>query len=94
LLADYRSKRKFSELRKAIESGPFEVLREEIINQQVVLALQNDWANKANVYKNFVPPLFRQIGLQWAAKVQSRLIKKFSSNEKIYFSYILKKQPG
>lgn len=94
LFADYRSKNKFSTCRKAIELAQFIIIKEEIINRHVVSALQLDWDNKAKIYKHFVPPIFRQIGLHWASKVQSRLIKKFHSNEKIYFSYILKKQSG
>jgi ubiquinone/menaquinone biosynthesis C-methylase UbiE len=99
LFADYRSKRNFPTCRRVLELSPFIIIKEEIINQQVVLALQSDWDNKVKVYKQFVPPIFHDIGLYCASKVQLRLIEKFQSyNEKwqsykkIYFIFILQKQ--
>jgi ubiquinone/menaquinone biosynthesis C-methylase UbiE len=92
LFADYRSKRKFPTCRMIIEMAQFTIIKEEIINQQVVLALQNDWDNKSKLYKHVVPLIFRNIGLHCASKVQLRLIEKFQSHQKIYFHHICQKQ--
>jgi len=92
LFADYRKKKKLPNLRKVIESPSFKVVKEEFINQQVVSALQMDWDRKCQVYKKFVPFFIYNIGLNYAYKIQSRLIKKFHSGQKIYFYYILQKQ--
>jgi ubiquinone/menaquinone biosynthesis C-methylase UbiE len=92
LFADYRSKKKLPDLRKAMESVQFKVVKEEFINQQVVSALQMDWDKKCQVYKKFAPWFLHQIGLSIAYKVQSRLIGKFHSDRKIYLNYILQKQ--
>ncbi len=94
LFADYRSERKFPICRWVMESTPFILIEEEIINQEVVLALQSDWDNKAKVYKQFLPPIFHNIGLYCASKVQLRLIKKLQSYKKIYFIFILQKRSG
>jgi ubiquinone/menaquinone biosynthesis C-methylase UbiE len=92
LFADYRSKRKFPTCRMILEMAHFAIIKEEIINQQIVLALQNDWDNKSKLYKQLVPLIFRNIGLLCASRVQSRLIDKFQSHQKIYFHYICQKQ--
>ena len=91
LFADYRSKNKIKTLRKVIELNSFKVIKEDFINRQVVSALQNDWDNKCQVYKKFAPRFLHNIGLKCAYKIQSRLIEKFHSNQKIYFNYTLKK---
>jgi hypothetical protein len=93
LFADYRSKNKFSELRKAIESASFEVVKGECINRQVVSALQLDWDRKCQVYKELVPGFLHNVGLNYAYKIRSELIGKFGSDRKIYFNFILQKQP-
>jgi ubiquinone/menaquinone biosynthesis C-methylase UbiE len=91
LLADYRSKKKLDCVREAIKEASFKVVKEEFINQQVVSALQKDWAKKCQVYKKFVPRFLHNIGLNCAYNVQSKLIEKFSHNRKFYFNYILQK---
>jgi ubiquinone/menaquinone biosynthesis C-methylase UbiE len=92
LFADYRSKKKLPDLRKALEAVAFKVVKEESINRQVVSALQMDWDNKWQVYKKFIPCFLHNIGLRFAYKIQSQLIEKFHSDRKIYFNYILQKQ--
>jgi SAM-dependent methyltransferase len=92
LFADYRSKKKFRTLRKVIELNSFKVIKEDVINRQVVSALQNDWDKKCQVYKKFAPRFLHTIGFNCAYKIQSRLIEKFRSNRKIYFNYTLQKQ--
>jgi SAM-dependent methyltransferase len=91
LFADYRTKKKLPDLRKAMESVSLKVVKEEFINRQVVSALQMDWGRKCQVYKKFVPCFLHTIGLNYAYKIQSNLIEKFRSERKIYFNYILQK---
>jgi ubiquinone/menaquinone biosynthesis C-methylase UbiE len=92
LFADYRSKKKLPNLRKAMESVSLKVLKEETINRQVVSALKMDWDRKGQVYKKFAPRFLRSIGLNYASSIQSKLIENFSTDRKIYFNYILQKQ--
>ncbi len=92
LFADYRSKKKMPGLRKAMESVSLKVVKEESINRQVVSALKMDWDRKAQVYKKFAPRFLHEIGLNYASKIQSKLIEKFSTDRKVYFNYLLQKQ--
>jgi ubiquinone/menaquinone biosynthesis C-methylase UbiE len=92
LFADYRSKKKLPGLRKAMESVSLKVVKEESINRQVVSALKMDWDRKVQVYKKFAPRFLHAIGLNYASKIQSKLIEKFNTDRKVYFNYLLQKQ--
>jgi SAM-dependent methyltransferase len=94
LFSDYRKKRKLPDLRMALEAVPLKVVREECINRQVASALRLDWDRKGQVYKRLVPRFMHGIGLNYASGIQSKLIEKFDTGQKIYFNYTLQKQIG
>jgi SAM-dependent methyltransferase len=91
LFADYRSKKKLPRLRDAIKAASFRVVKEEFINQQVVLALQLNSDRKRLWVKKLAPRFLHTIGQDFADTIESKLIEKFSSNRKLYFYYILQK---
>jgi len=91
LFADYRSKKKLDYLRKAIKEASFKVVKEEFINQQVVSALQINGDRKRQLVKKLLPRFLNNIGLDFANKIESKLIEKFSHNRKLYFNYMLQK---
>jgi ubiquinone/menaquinone biosynthesis C-methylase UbiE len=92
LFADYRSKKKIDWLRKEIKEASFEVVKEEFINRQIVSALKETGDRKRQLVKILAPRFLYTTGLDFADKIESKLIKKFEQKRKLYFNYILQKQ--
>jgi ubiquinone/menaquinone biosynthesis C-methylase UbiE len=92
LLADYRSTKKMDDLRRAINQASFKITREEIINRQIVAALKEAGERKRRFVKIVAPWFLYVPGLDFADRIESKLIKKFTQRQKLYFNFILQKQ--
>jgi ubiquinone/menaquinone biosynthesis C-methylase UbiE len=92
LFADYRSRKKMASLRDLI-GGPFQIIYEECINDQVVASLHGDWDRKFVYYKDILPGFMHRAFVGYSYKIRARLVKKFAEHEKIYFNYRLQKRP-
>jgi len=92
LLSDYRSRKKMAGLRKEIKAASFKIVKEEFINRQIVSALKEAGNRKRQSVKTVAPGFLYMIGLGVADQIESKLIKKFEQEQKLYFNYILQKQ--
>jgi ubiquinone/menaquinone biosynthesis C-methylase UbiE len=92
LLADYRSRKKMDGLRRAINEASFKIAKEEIINRQVVSALKEAGDRKRQFVKIVAPWFLYTFGLDFADKIEAKLILSFTHKRKLYFNYILQKQ--
>ncbi|BDX38885.1 hypothetical protein CYCD_22400 [Tenuifilaceae bacterium CYCD] len=67
------------------------VVNENIINKEVIAALELDDNRRRKLIKKLAPKFLHKIALNFAGTVGSDTYNKFASNKYIYFSYVLKK---
>ena len=92
LFADYRSVKKMDRLRKDIEEASFKIVKEEFLNRQIVCALKEAGDRKRQFVKTVTPKYLYTAGLDYAGKLEAKLIQRFEQKRKIYFNYILQKR--
>ena len=92
LFADYRSMKKMDGLRKDIEEASFKIVKEEFLNRQIVSALKEAHDRKRQFVKIVTPRYLYTAGLDYADKLEAKLIQKFEQKKKLYFNYILQKR--
>ena len=92
LFADYRSVKKMDGLRKDIEEASFKIVKEEFLNRQIVSALKEAHERKRQFVKIVTPRYLYAAGLDYADKLEAKLIQGFEQKRKLYFNYILQKR--
>jgi SAM-dependent methyltransferase len=92
LFADYRSAKKMDGVRKDIEEASFKIVKEEFLNRQIVSALKEAKYRKRQFVKTVTPRCLYKAGLDYADKLEAKLIQNFEQKRKLYFNYILQKR--
>jgi len=91
LFADLRDRESIKFLRKQLNSSKLKVVKEEIITEHVLKALDLDHERRVELINRLAPKVFRAFTREFAGTKETRLYKSFLTREKEYLHYILKK---
>jgi SAM-dependent methyltransferase len=91
LFTDFRYDHEMEDMKKSLELSGLSVLKEKIINNEVVAALALDDERKRKLVKKLVPRLLHKIALNFAGTIGSETYNQFASRKYVYFSYVLQK---
>ncbi len=91
LFTDFRYDYEIEDLKKDLELSKMTVVKEKIINREVVDALKLDDERKRKLVKKLVPKILHKIALNFAGTIGSTTYNQIDSQEYVYFSYVLKK---
>lgn len=91
LFTDFRYDHEMEELRLQLKLSGMSVLKERVINGEVLAALEVDDQRKRNLIKKLVPNFLHNIALNFAGTTGSETFNLFASGRYIYFSYVLQK---
>lgn len=91
LFTDFRYDYEIEDVKKDLELSGLTVVNENIINKEVIAALELDDNRRRKLIKKLAPKFLHKIALNFAGTVGSDTYNKFASNKYIYFSYVLKK---
>ncbi|HRW63532.1 MAG TPA: class I SAM-dependent methyltransferase [Bacteroidales bacterium] len=92
LYTDFRYDYEMEDLKKELEKSGLTVIKEQLITNQVVAALELDDARRRNLIKKLAPKFLHKIALNFAGTVGSETYNQFETKKYIYYSYVLKKQ--
>ena len=92
LFTDFRYDYEMEDMKKELKLGGMIVLKEKIINQEVIAALKSDDERKRKLVKKLAPKFLHKIALNFSGTMGSETYNRFVSNKYIYFSYVFKKQ--
>ena len=91
LFTDFRYDHEMDEMKKLLEESGMKIIKERLINQEVIAALELDDMRKRNLIKKLAPGFLHKIAFNFAGMIDSMTYKQFVSNKYVYFSYVLKK---
>jgi len=91
LFTDFRYNFEMDKLIKNLNTSGLTIVKERIINNQVVSALRLDDERRRSLVKRLTPRIIHRIALNFAGAIGSETFKQFDSQKYIYFSYVLKK---
>lgn len=91
LFTDFRYDHEMEDMKKELEKSGLTILKERIINKEVVAALELDDERRRNLVKKMVPKFLHKIALNFSGAVGSETYNQFHSQKYVYFSYVLKK---
>ncbi|TSA27813.1 MAG: class I SAM-dependent methyltransferase [Bacteroidetes bacterium] len=92
LFTDFRYDHEMDEMKKALESSGMTVLKERVINQEILAALALDDERKRKLVKKLAPKFLHKLALNFAGTIGSETYDRFLTHRYIYFSYVLMKQ--
>jgi ubiquinone/menaquinone biosynthesis C-methylase UbiE len=90
LFTDFRYDFEMEELKEALKLSGMSVLKERIINNEVVAALDADDERRRRLVKKLIPGFLHKTGLNFAGATGSETYNQFASGKYVYFSYVLK----
>lgn len=91
LFTDFRYDFEMEDMKKLLETSGLTVMKENLINKEVVVALELDDKRKRELIKKLAPKFLHKIALNFAGTVGSDTYNKIASNNYVYFSYVLRK---
>lgn len=91
LFTDFRYNHEMEDMKKELEKSGLTILKERIINREVVAALEQDDERRRKLVKKMAPKFLHKIALNFAGTVGSETYNQFHSQKYVYFSYVLKK---
>nr|BBH85345.1 fatty-acid O-methyltransferase [Thermosporothrix sp. COM3] len=91
LMADYREKERMKDLRERLSRSNFTVLRERLINPQVLRALELDTARRTALIQRNVPGFLQGVLHDFAATKGTRMYNALKSGVVEYRSWTLQK---
>jgi ubiquinone/menaquinone biosynthesis C-methylase UbiE len=91
LFADFRYDFEIPILQEQLQSSGLTIMKEEIINRQVVHALKLDDDRRRKLVVELTPLFLHKAALNFAGVIGSETFNRFKSGEYVYFNYILKK---
>ena len=91
LFTDFRYDFEMEEMTEMLETSGLTVMKENLINKEVVAALELDDKRKRELVKKLAPKFLYKIALIFAGTVGSDTYNKIASNNYVYFSYVLRK---
>jgi ubiquinone/menaquinone biosynthesis C-methylase UbiE len=91
LITDFRSSPQINDTKEEITIAGYKILHEEIITQNVIMALEADDKRRRHLVKSLVPILLQKAALNFAGVVGSNTYKNFVEDKYTYFLYVLKR---
>ncbi len=91
--ADVRDRSELPELKQTVDSMPFEVIKEEFITANVLLALKLDHDRRVRMIGKAAPAMFHKPMQEFSGLEGSRIYNAMDSRETEYVHYVLGK-PG
>ncbi len=91
LIADFRYDFEIPFLQKEFQSSGMSLLKEEFINQQVVMALELDDGRRRMLVERLTPRILHKTALDFAGAIGSETYNHFVSRKYVYFNYIFQK---
>ncbi len=91
LFTDFRYDYEMEDMKKELKSGGMIVLKEKIINREVIAALELDDERKHKLVKKLAPKFLHKIALNFSGTIGSETYDRFVSHKYIYFSYVIQK---
>lgn len=91
LFTDFRYDYEMDDIRRDLELSGMTIVKEKIINPEVLSALEEDDERRRKLIKKMTPKFLHKTALNFAGTIGSETYNQFASREYIYFSYILKK---
>ncbi|MEA3479364.1 MAG: class I SAM-dependent methyltransferase [Bacteroidota bacterium] len=91
LFTDFRYDYEMEDMKKELKLSGMIVLKEKIINQEVIAALELDDERKRKLVKKLAPKFLHKIALNFSGTIGSETYQRFVSHKYIYFSYVIKK---
>lgn len=91
LFTDFRYDYEMEDMKKELKSGGMIVLKEKIINREVIAALELDDERKRKLVKKLAPKFLHKIALNFSGTIGSETYDRFVSHKYIYFSYVIQK---
>lgn len=91
LITDFRHDYNMEGFKKDMETCGLTMIKERIINEEVIAALELEDMRKRKLIKKLVPKFLHSIALNFAGTIGSDTYNRIVSKKYIYFSYVLKK---
>ncbi len=91
LYTDFRPDQKFPELKQQLAESGLVILKEDVITEYVVSALEEDDQRKRLLVKKLAPIGVRPIALNFAATKGTKTYNKFVRNTMGYYHFLLQK---
>lgn len=91
LFTDFRRYDEIENLKRELKKNGMIMVKERIINQEVVSSLNLDNTRKHNLIKKLAPRFLHKVAQNFATIVGSETYNNLVSKKFIYFSYVLRK---
>lgn len=91
LYTDFRYPHEMEELREILNSGDFTLIEEQMINNNVIEALNLDSQRRESLVKKLMPGVLRKSALNFAGVSNTETYKQIESGELVYYVFIMQK---
>jgi ubiquinone/menaquinone biosynthesis C-methylase UbiE len=91
LFTDFRPKHKFEAMKKMIAGKKFILKEEQIINKEVINALELDTPRRVELVERYAPLFLKKHIHDFAGNIGSPTYKKINSGDFVYFVYCFQK---
>lgn len=92
LYTDFRYDHEMEEMKRLIKTSGMTIIKEKMINKEVITALELDDLRKRKLIIKLAPGFLHKIAFNFAGVIDSVTYNQFVSNKYVYFSYVLKKE--
>ena len=79
------------DLKNELLKSGLTILKERIINKEVVAALELDDERRRKLVKKMAPKILHKIAFNFAGAIGSQTYNQFLLQKYVYFSYVLQK---
>jgi ubiquinone/menaquinone biosynthesis C-methylase UbiE len=91
LYTDFRFPEEMDPLRKSMNSLDMKLVEEQIINKNVLAALDNDSRRRTDLVKKLIPRFLQKTAINFAGVPGSPTYKQIESGELVYYVFIYQK---
>jgi ubiquinone/menaquinone biosynthesis C-methylase UbiE len=91
LYVDFRYDHEMNDLKKQLQSSGLTILKEQLITQNVVKALEADDPRKRKLVQKLAPRFLHKIALNFAGTIGSDTYNQFASRKYEYYCFIMRK---
>ena len=92
LYTDFRYDYEMDDMKRLLEMSGMTIIKERLINQEVIAALELDDMRKRRLIQKLAPRFLHKIAFNFAGVIDSVTYNQFVSNKYVYFSYVLQKE--
>jgi len=92
IYTDFRYEWEMDELKKQLKNTNMKLIKEKMITENVVKALELDDARRRELVEKLVPNIIKNVALNFAGTEGSETYNQFAEKKYIYYSYIFQKQ--